>query len=225
MMIEVEELAKNYGDVEALSSVDMEVEQGEIVGVLGANGAGKSTLVQILTGQLDRDSGKVEVLDEDPGENPVGLREKLGILPEREDPPSFLTGKEYLDFVADVRDTEIDIGKWEERFNLEGKMDKLTYNLSKGERQKFMIIQALFHEPDLVFIDEPLVNLDPVIQERAKNLFKKRREEGGTMFLCTHVVSLAEEICDRVFFLKDGKITEVIEEPENLTEKFLEEEK
>jgi ABC-2 type transport system ATP-binding protein len=223
-MIKVEELAKNYGDVEALTSVDMEVEEGEIVGVLGANGAGKSTLVQILTGQIDRDSGTVDVLDLDPEKEPVKLRDKLGILPEREDPPSFLTGKEYLDFVADVRDEEIDKDHWEEEFNLEGKMDKLTYNLSKGERQKLMIVQALFHEPDLVFIDEPLVNLDPVIQERAKELFKQRREAGGTVFLCTHVVSLAEEICDRVFFLKDGEITEVIEEPENLTEKFLEEE-
>ena len=223
-MIKVEELAKNYGDVEALTSVDMEVEEGEIVGVLGANGAGKSTLVQILTGQIDRDSGTVDVLGLDPEKEPVKLRDKLGILPEREDPPSFLTGKEYLDFVADVRDEEIDKDHWEEEFNLEGKMDKLTYNLSKGERQKLMIVQALFHEPDLVFIDEPLVNLDPVIQERAKELFKQRREAGGTVFLCTHVVSLAEEICDRVFFLKDGEITEVIEEPENLTEKFLEEE-
>lgn len=223
-MIKVEELAKNYGDVEALTSVDMEVNEGEIVGVLGANGAGKSTLVQILTGQIDRESGDVDVLGLDPQDEPVQLRDKLGILPEREDPPSFLTGKEYLDFVSDVRNEDLDKDFWEDKFNLEGKMDKLTYNLSKGERQKLMIVQALFHEPDLVFIDEPLVNLDPVIQERAKELFKQRREDGGTVFLCTHVVSLAEEICDRVFFLKDGEITEVIEEPENLTEKFLEKE-
>jgi ABC-2 type transport system ATP-binding protein len=206
-----------------LTSVDMKVDEGEIVGVLGANGAGKSTLVQILTGQIDRDSGEVEVIVLDPERSPFELREKLGLLPEREDPPSFLSGSEYLDFVADVRDKDIDKSHWEKRFNLEGKMDKLTYNLSKGERQKFMIIQALFHEPDLVFIDEPLVNLDPVIQERAKDLFKQRKEAGGTVFLCTHVVSLAEEICDRVFFLKNGEVTEVIEEPENLTEKFLEE--
>ena len=223
-MIKVEELAKNYGDVEALTSVDMEVNDGEIVGVLGANGAGKSTLVQILTGQIDREDGEVEVLGLDPQEKPVELRDELGILPEREDPPSFLTGEEYLDFVSEVRDEDIDGEFWREKFNLEGKMDKLTYNLSKGERQKLMIVQALFHEPELVFIDEPLVNLDPVIQERAKELFKERREAGGTVFLCTHVVSLAEEICDRVFFLKDGEITEVIEDPENLTEKFLEQE-
>ena len=223
-MITVEDLKKNYGEVEALTSVDLEINQSEIVGVLGANGAGKSTLVKILTGQLDRDSGEVDVLGFDPGVEPVKLRERLGVLPEREDPPSFLTGSEYLDFVADVRNEEVDKDYWIDEFNLEGKMDELTYNLSKGERQKLMIVQAFFHEPDLVFIDEPLVNLDPVIQERAKKLFKKHRSSGGTIFLCTHVVSLAEEICDRVMFLKDGEITDVIEEPENLTEKFLEEE-
>jgi ABC-2 type transport system ATP-binding protein len=135
-----------------------------------------------------------------------------------------LTGKEYLEFVADVRDEEIDKEYWINEFNLEGKMDELTYNLSKGERQKLMIIQAFFHEPDLVFIDEPLVNLDPIIQERAKELFKEHRENGGTLFLCTHVLSLAEEICDRVMFLKNGKITDEIKDPENLTEKFLDQE-
>jgi ABC-2 type transport system ATP-binding protein len=223
-MIDVDGLEKSFGGVEALKSVDLEVDEGEIVSVLGANGAGKSTIVKILTGQMDRDSGSVSVLGLDPEVNPVSLRENLGILPEREDPPSFLTGKEYLEFVADIRDEEIDKEYWINEFNLEGKMDELTYNLSKGERQKLMIIQAFFHEPDLVFIDEPLVNLDPIIQKRAKELFKEHRENGGTLFLCTHVLSLAEEICDRVMFLKNGKITDEIKDPENLTEKFLDQE-
>ncbi|MFB6180934.1 MAG: ABC transporter ATP-binding protein [Candidatus Nanohalobium sp.] len=223
-MIEVEGLKKSYGSVEALSSVDLKVEEGEIVGVLGPNGAGKSTLIEVLTGQTGRDAGSVSVMGVDPEESPVKLREKLGILPEREDPPSFLKAGEYLDFVADIRDESIDKEFWKDMFNLEGKMEKLTYHLSKGERQKLMIIQAFFHEPGLVFIDEPLVNLDPFIQERAKELFRQRKEDGGTVFLCTHVVSLAEEVCDRVFFLKDGKVTEVIEDPENLSEKFLDQE-
>ena len=223
-MIDVDGLEKSFDDVEALKSVDLNVDEGEIVSILGANGAGKSTIVKILTGQMDRDSGNVTVLGLDPEINQVSLRENLGILPEREDPPSFLTGKEYLEFVADVRDEEIDKEYWIKEFNLEGKMDELTYNLSKGERQKLMIIQAFFHEPDLVFIDEPLVNLDPIIQERAKKLFKEHRENGGTIFLCTHVLSLAEEICDRVMFLKNGKITDEIKDPENLTEKFLDQE-
>ncbi|WP_414837315.1 ABC transporter ATP-binding protein [Candidatus Nanosalina sp. VS9-1] len=221
-LIEVKGLKKSFGDVKALDGIDLEVEEGEIVGVLGPNGAGKSTLIQILTGQMKSDAGTAEILGIDPSENPVEAREKMGILPEREDPPSFLTGSEYLDFVSDTRDTEIDKQAWIERLNMEGKMDSQTRNLSKGERQKLMITQAFFHDPEIVFIDEPLVNLDPVVQEEAKKVFKERRDNGGTVFLCTHVISLAEEVCDRVFFLKDGKITREITEVENLKEKFLE---
>jgi ABC-2 type transport system ATP-binding protein len=223
-MIEVEELEKSYGDVEALTGVDLEISKGEIVGVLGPNGAGKSTLMKIITGQMEYDSGKVRVFGHDPEKQKVKIKENMGILPEREDPPSFLTGKEYFEFVADVRNTEFPAEEWIEKFNLEGKMDKPTLELSKGERQKLMIAQAFYHEPELVFIDEPLINLDPIIQEEAKDLFRERREAGGTVFLCTHVVSLAEELCDRVIFLEDGKVREVVDNVENLKEKFLEEE-
>ncbi len=223
-VIEVEGLSKSYGDVEALKDVDMEIHEGEIIGVLGPNGAGKSTLVNILTGQLSRDSGEVDVLGLDPGTSGVELRSRLGILPEREDPPSFLTGAEYLEFVSDVREREIDVDEWVERFRLEGKMEPLTMDLSKGEKQKLMLVQAFFHDPEIVFIDEPLINVDPLIQEEAKKLFREYREEGGTVFLCTHVIPLAEEVCDRVFFLSQGEVIDVVEDTQNLKQKFLEEE-
>lgn len=223
-LIEVEELEKSYGDVDALDGVDMEISKGEVVGVLGPNGAGKSTLMKILTGQMEYDSGKVKVFGRDPEKHRVEIKERMGVLPEREDPPSFLTGREYFEFVEDIRGTEFPIEDWVEKLNLEGKMDNVTLELSKGERQKLMIAQAFYHDPELVFIDEPLVNLDPIIQERAKDLFRNRREDGGTVFLCTHVVSLAEELCDRVFFLKDGEVIEEVTDVENLKEKFLEEE-
>lgn len=222
--IEVRDLRKSYNDVEALKGVNMEVEEGEIVGILGPNGAGKSTLVKILTGQLDRDSGEVEVLGIDPGDYSVELRRDIGIVPEREDPPSFLTGYEYLKMISEIREKDLDTEMWVEEMNLEGKMDCVTRQLSKGERQKLMIIQAFFHEADLVFVDEPLINLDPLIQEKVKDIFTDRRDEGGIVFLCTHVVSLAEELCDRVLFLKDGEIIEEVEEVENLKQRFLEEE-
>ncbi|MFB6145462.1 MAG: ABC transporter ATP-binding protein [Candidatus Nanohaloarchaea archaeon] len=223
-VIEAENIRKNFDDVEALKDASIKVEEGEIIGVLGPNGAGKSTLVNILTGQIDRDSGKVEVLGIDPEKEPVELRKKLGILPEREDPPSFLTGNEYLDFVSDVRKEDFDIEEYVEKLNLGGKMDQLTKDLSKGERQKLMLAQAFIHRPELVFIDEPLVNLDPIVQERAKDMFREHRDNGNTVFLCTHVISLAEEICDRVFFLKDGEVIDEIEGVENLKDKFLDEE-
>lgn len=217
-VIEAENLKKNFGEIEALKNISFEVNENEIVGLLGPNGAGKSTTIQILTGQIKRDSGEVSVLGQDPEDDPVELRKKLGILPEREDPPSFLTGREYFEFVSDIRDEEVDEDEWVKRLRLEGKLDKLTRNLSKGERQKLMIVQAFFHEPELVFIDEPMINLDPVIQEEVKKLF---HDHSGTVFLCTHNVELAEEVCDRVFFVKDGEIIEELEETENLRQKFL----
>lgn len=211
-------MEKSFGDLKALKDISFEINKGEIVGFLGSNGAGKSTTIEILTGQIERDSGELEVLGQDPEDDPVELRSRLGILPEREDPPSFLTGREYFEFISDIRDEEVDEANWIERLHLEGKLDKLTHNLSKGERQKLMIVQAFFHKPELVFIDEPMTNLDPVIQEEVKQIFDDHSE---TIFLCTHNVNLAEEVCDKVFFIKNGEVVEEIEDTQNLREKFL----
>lgn len=216
--VQVSELRKSYGDNKAVDGVSFAVEEGEVYGILGPNGAGKSTTVEVLTGQTGRDSGNVNVLGIDPEDKPVELRRKLGILPEREDPPSFLTGDEYMDFVSDVRGAEIDKEQWVDRLRLEGKMDELTRDLSKGERQKLMIAQAFFHEPELVFIDEPLTNLDPVIQEEVKQIIA---DYGGTVILCTHNVELAEEVCDRVLFMKEGRAAEKLEDVADVKERFL----
>ena len=224
-LIDVKGLGKNYGEVKALDGVDLEVKKGEIVGILGPNGAGKSSLMKILTGQLNYENGTVRVFGRDPSVEPVQIKKRVGALPEREDPPSFLTGDEYLEFISDVREESIERDEWVEKLKLEGKMDKVTHDLSKGERQKLMITQAFFHDPELVFVDEPLVNLDPVIQENVKDLFKDTRDNGGTIFLCTHVISLAEELCDRVFFLKDGELVEEVENVENLRERFIKSQK
>ncbi|MFP4038652.1 MAG: ABC transporter ATP-binding protein [Candidatus Nanohaloarchaea archaeon] len=221
-LIEASGISKKYAGFE-LKKVDLEVESGEIVGVLGPNGAGKSTLIEILTGQTERDSGELQVLGLDPKKSPVGLRKRIGVLPEREDPPSFLTGKEYLNFVSDVRSEAMD---WSlpERLNLSDHLlSQQTRQLSKGERQKLMVVQAFFHEPELVFIDEPLINLDPLIQEEVKDVFREHRDRGGSMVLSTHLVSLAEELCDRVLFLKDGEVVEEVD-PADLKQKFIDSE-
>jgi len=219
-LIKASGISKSYPDFE-LSEVDLEVKEGEIVGVLGPNGTGKSTLMQILTGQIERGSGDLDVLGLDPQQDSKELRKKIGVLPEREDPPSFLTGREYLDFVSDIREESMD---WDfpEKLNLdEHLLDQQTRKLSKGERQKLMVVQAFFHDPELVFIDEPLINLDPLIQERVKEVFREHKEGGGSMVLSTHLVSLAEEMCDRVVFLRDGEVIEEVTEPENLKEQFI----
>lgn len=207
--ISTDTLRKDYGDVTALDGLSITVEEGELYGLLGPNGAGKTTMIEILTGQITPTSGTASVLDIDPVLDPVGVREQVGILPEREDPPSFLTPREYFEFVCDVRNVALEdapIDTWVDRVGLEGKMDTLNKDLSKGEKQKVMIVQAFLHEPDLVFIDEPLINLDPVIQERVKAFFESYRDDGNTIFLCTHVLSLAEKLCTKVAIIENGRL-------------------
>ncbi|MCJ7428933.1 MAG: ABC transporter ATP-binding protein [Candidatus Nanohaloarchaeota archaeon QJJ-5] len=207
--ISTDALRKEYGDVVALDGLSLSVEDGELYGLLGPNGAGKTTMIEILTGQIKPTAGTASVLGTDPVLDPVGVREKVGILPEREDPPSFLTPREYFEFVCDVRDVDHDtapIDAWVERVGLEDKMDTLNKDLSKGEKQKVMIAQTFLHEPELVFIDEPLINLDPVIQERVKSFFESYRDDGNTIFLCTHVLSLAEELCTKVAIIENGRL-------------------
>ncbi|MDY6774394.1 MAG: ABC transporter ATP-binding protein [Candidatus Nanohaloarchaea archaeon] len=228
--ISTENLSKSFGDVQALKDLDLEVEEGQLYGFIGPNGAGKTTTIEILTGQMEPDSGEAEVMGLDPVEEPVEVRKRVGILPEREDPPSFLTPREYFEFVADVRGVAgIDekIEDWAEDLRFEDRLDTISQDLSKGEKQKVMVTQAFLHEPDLVFIDEPLINLDPVIQEKLKERFTSYQEEGNTIFLSTHVMSLADQVCTHIGLLSDGHLVEsgekegLVEEGENLEEAFL----
>lgn len=225
--IEAEGLSKNFGDIEALKNLDLEVEEGELYGFIGPNGAGKSTTINILTGQLSADSGSAQVLGVDPQKHPRTVRENIGILPEREDPPSFLTPREYFQFIGEVRNVEVadQVEEWAERLKFEEKLDTLNMDLSKGEKQKVMITQAFIHEPNLVFIDEPLTNLDPIVQENVKAFFQEYQESGNTIFLSTHVLSLAQEVCTKIGVLDQGELIgeHDIDEVGELTEEFIDE--
>lgn len=229
-LIEARKVSKRFGDVQALRKLNLEVEEGQLYGFIGPNGAGKTTTIEILTGQIEPDEGSAEVMGIDPSEDPVGVRRKVGILPEREDPPSFLTPREYFEFVADVRgvgNVDEKTAEWADRLKFRDRLDNLSKDLSRGEKQKVMISQAFLHEPDLVFIDEPLINLDPVVQERLKEYFRSYREDGNTVFLSTHVMSLADEVCTHIGLLDDGQMLEsgskeeLVEDGEKLEEAFL----
>jgi len=207
--IETDGLTKRYGEVTALEDLSLSVEDGELFGLLGPNGSGKTTTIEILTGQLTPSSGSATVLGHDPVEDPLAVREAIGILPEREDPPSFLTPREYLQFVGDVRDLDDVAGRietWADRLSFEHKLDTLATNLSEGERQRVMLAQAFVHEPSLVFIDEPLVNLDPILQEEVKDHLRDYCNAGNTLFLSTHFVDVAEELCTDVAILREGEL-------------------
>jgi ABC-2 type transport system ATP-binding protein len=211
--IQTRELSKRYGEVTALDSLSLTVDDGECYGFLGPNGAGKSTTINILTGQLTPDSGSARVAGVDPVETPVEARRQVGILPESGQPPSFLTVREYFEFAAATRgldDATLSerVERWAERLEFAHKLETLCTDLSQGERQKVLLAQAFLHEPRVVFIDEPLTNLDPIMQERVKRFFETYREAGNTLVLSTHFVETAAEVCTEVGIINRGHLLE-----------------
>ncbi|MBX0302973.1 ABC transporter ATP-binding protein [Haloarcula salinisoli] len=223
--IETTDLTRRFGEVTALSGLTLSVDEGALFGLLGPNGSGKTTTIELLTGQREPSGGSATVVGHDPVTEPMAVKRAIGILPEREDPPSFLTPREYLTFVGEVRDLgseaqsasedvsgqrprTIDdrIETWAERLEFAGVLDALSTGLSEGERQRVMLAAAFLHDPDLVFIDEPLVNLDPIMQEQVKAVLSDYCERGNTLFLSTHYVDVAAELCTHVGIVEDGEL-------------------
>jgi ABC-2 type transport system ATP-binding protein len=229
--IETRDLRKAYGETRALRRLSLSVDEGELFGLLGPNGAGKTTTIRILTGQVTPDDGTASVLGRDPATDPIGVRRAVGILPEQESPPSFMTPREYFSFVGEVRGVDEDAvaertATWAERLGFREKLDTLSTDLSRGQQQKVMITAAFLHEPDLVFIDEPLANLDPIVQERVKEFFREYRRAGNTLFLSTHHIEVAEELCSRVGIVADGRLAAerdpaALDDDESLLDAFL----
>lgn len=207
--ITTRELTKKYGKLEALSGLSIEVAEGESFCLLGPNGAGKSTTISILTGSIEPTSGIATVLGVDVAKDPIGVKKMVGIVPEMEYPPSFLTVREYLDLVCSIRkvaEPKPKIDRWIEFFGLETKEDVLCKDLSKGTKKKVIVSAALVHEPKLLFLDEPFLDLDPIVQHNMKDYLKSYVKEGGTVFLSTHILEIAEKLCDRTAILYNGKL-------------------
>lgn len=209
--IRVRNIEKSYAGVDAVSGLSFDVDAGELYGFLGPNGAGKTTTIKILTGQIRPDHGAVEVDGTDPSVAPIETRRRVGILPEDGRPPSFFTPREYFTYVSRIRgldgeDVRDRIEDWADRLGLRGRLDTINADLSRGQQQKVMILQAFLHEPDVVFIDEPLANLDPLVQEQVKRHLRSYVDEGNTAFLSTHNIDVAEELCSRVGIVADGRI-------------------
>ena len=208
-MIEATELTKNYGNVTAVNRVSFSVAEGELFGLLGPNGSGKTTMIRMLTGQIPPTSGSARVMGLDPASDPIGVRGLVGIIPEQETPPSFLTAEEYLHFVAGIRNLDsVDerCDRWFDLLEFGDKRDVLCKDLSRGTRQKLMFAQAFLHEPRLALIDEPLINLDPIMQRTVKDFLVDYVQDGGTIFISTHILEIAEEICDRIGIIHNGRI-------------------
>lgn len=207
--ITTRELTKKFGKLEALSGLSIDVEAGESFCLLGPNGAGKSTTISILTGSIEPTSGTATVMGVDVARNPTEVKKAVGIVPEMEYPPSFLTVREYLDLVCSIRkvsEPKPKIDRWIEFFDLTAKEDVLCKDLSKGTKKKVIVSAALVHEPKLLFLDEPFLDLDPIVQHNMKDYLKTYVKEGGTVFLSTHILEIAEKLCDRAGILYNGKL-------------------
>jgi ABC-2 type transport system ATP-binding protein len=208
-IIEVANLSKRYGDFLALKNVDLKIKQGEFFGCFGPNAAGKTTLLKILTGQLEQTSGLAKVWGRDIQADPLKIKSMIGIVPEFESPPSFLTPEEYLYFVTQIRNVknpEPKIKNWIKFFELEGHLNTICKDLSKGMRQKVMLASAFIHEPKLLFLDEPFINLDPIFQKKVKDYLREILKKNVTLFMCTHLLEIAEKLCDRIAILNKGRI-------------------
>tara|TARA_B100000900_G_scaffold102291_1_gene84755 strand:+ start:10982 stop:11761 length:780 start_codon:yes stop_codon:yes gene_type:complete len=208
-LVKAVDMAKKYGDFIALHPLNVEVNSGEFFGVFGPNGAGKSTFIKLLTGQLKPSKGLIEVLGIDAIGDPQKLKANIGIVPESESPPSFLTPVEFLEFVAKLRnidDYKNQVEYWLDWFGLEEKRNTMCKDLSKGQRQKVMLSAAFIHKPKLLFLDEPFANLDPIYQRKCRQWLLDHVKQGGTIFLCSHVLEMAERMCNRMAIINDGKV-------------------
>lgn len=225
-VIEASALSKTYGSTTAVDDVELSIQAGEIYGMLGPNGAGKTTTIGMITGQTHPDSGSITVFDIDPVETPVAARANLGILPERESPPDHMTPREYFLLVGDVRGippetVESQIDLLSDQLAFSDQLDSLHCDLSRGQQQKVMITQAFLPDPDLVVIDEPLVNLDPIMQERVKDLLVEHANNGNTILLSTHDIGVAASICTRVGIVYNGQLVTEIDVAKDSTQEDL----
>ena len=210
-LISCNELSKKYDDVLALDKVNIDIEKGEFFGLLGPNGAGKTTLLKILTGQIKSSEGTAEILGMNIEDNVIDVKKKIAIVPEQESPPSFLTPREVLEMVASIRQIENpDIEEWITFFELEAMEGRVCRNLSRGQKQKVMLAAAFISNTELMFLDEPFINLDPIVQTKVRDWLIQYVENGGTVFLNTHLLENAQRLCDRAAIIHNGKIQSMI---------------
>jgi ABC-2 type transport system ATP-binding protein len=210
-MIEIRDLTKRYGDFTAVDNLSLNAAAGHIFGFLGPNGAGKTTTIRIIAGLSLPTSGSVRVNGIDVREEPVRAKSVMGYVPDRPYLYEKLTGRELLHFVADLyrkdwRTCEpraVEMLRW---FGLGDWIDARIENLSHGMKQKLVIVSSLVHDPAVLVIDEPMVGLDALAQRQVKQLFRRLADEGKTIFLTTHTLSVAEAVCDRIAIINRGRI-------------------
>jgi len=210
-MIRLQGVTKRYGRFTAVQPLDLHVKPGELFGFLGPNGAGKTTTIRMVTGVLRPSAGTIHIAGKDMTKDPVGAKRHIGYIPDRPMLYEKLTGAEFLRFVSGLwgfeeAQTEKRAAELFELFELTSWKDTLIESYSHGMRQKLLISSALVHSPDVIIVDEPMVGLDPRGARLIKDLLRSFAAQGGTVFLSTHTLEVAEALCDRIAILHQGQI-------------------
>lgn len=231
-MLKIEHLTKNYGNKKAVDDLCLEIKPGEIYGFIGHNGAGKTTTLKSCCGILPFDSGEIRINGISIAENPLECKRNLAYIPDNPDLYEFLTGIRYLNFIADVyripkKEREDKIKKLSDLFELTADLSQPISAYSHGMKQKLAIISALIHAPKLMIMDEPFVGLDPKAAHIVKQLMRQLCDNGGAIFFSTHVLEVAEKLCDKIAIIKGGKLitsgtTDEVKGDTSLEDVFLE---
>ena len=231
-MLRIEHLTKVYGDKKAVDDLSLHIQPGEIYGFIGHNGAGKTTTLKSVVGILQFDEGEITIDGISIREQPLACKKKFAYIPDNPDLYDFMTGIKYLNFIADVFGVDENthqerIRKYAELFELTNDLGQPIAAYSHGMKQKLAIIAAWMHDPKLIIMDEPFVGLDPKASHLLKGMMREVCDNGGAIFFSTHVLEVAEKLCDKVAIIKGGKLIrsgtmEEVKGDDSLEEVFLE---
>ena len=231
-MLKIEHLTKEYGEKKAVDDLSLEIESGEIYGFIGHNGAGKTTTLKSVVGILKFDAGEIYIDGESVQAAPLACKKKIAYIPDNPDLYEFMSGIKYLNFIADVygvgaNQRQEKIRKYADLFEITADLAQPIAAYSHGMKQKLAIISAWLHDPKLIIMDEPFVGLDPKAAHILKGMMRELCDEGGAIFFSTHVLEVAEKLCDKVAIIQGGKLIrcgtmEEVKGDDSLEDVFLE---
>ena len=231
-MLKIEHLTKAYGEKKAVDDLNLHIAPGEVYGFIGHNGAGKTTTLKSVVGILQFDAGEITIDGISIKENPLECKRRFAYIPDNPDLYDYMTGIKYLNFIADIfgvgaNERQARIRKYADAFELTADLAQPIAAYSHGMKQKLAIISAWLHEPKLILMDEPFVGLDPKAAHLLKEMMREMCDEGGAIFFSTHVLEVAEKLCDKVAIIKSGRLIrsgtmEEVKGDESLEDVFLE---
>ena len=209
-MLRIEHLTKKYGEKKAVDDLSLHIEKGEIYGFIGHNGAGKTTTIKSVVGILDFDEGEIFIDGKSVKKESLECKRVIAYIPDNPDLYEFMSGLQYLNFISDIfgveeKERKERIEKYSTAFEIKEDLASPISSYSHGMKQKLAIISALVHDPKLIIMDEPFVGLDPIASHLLKDIMKEKCNEGGAIFFSTHVLEVAEKLCDKIAIIKGGK--------------------